>query len=133
MSLCFQPLIIGRENGVDDPSITPYQAQAANVTPPPTYSGENSLTHTYTIENGPYLISTPHSGIVLGIPEEVSVSNGLADKNELYEVVDDSYVKPEIAKCEYSTSSTGSSGLKLGRAGGVLPEELYRLGKPSPG
>lgn len=79
-----------------DKHLTPYQAQAANVTPPPSYSGRNALQHTIVAERGPYLIQTPHSGIVLGLGEETGFELGITKKHEIFEVTDDSYVKPAI-------------------------------------
>jgi glycine/D-amino acid oxidase-like deaminating enzyme len=46
--------------------LVPYRAQAARVVPPPTYAGTRALQTTYAVQNGPYLMQTPHSGIVFG-------------------------------------------------------------------
>lgn len=86
-------------------SLTPYQAQAANITPPPTYAGSNALRYTIVAEKGPYLIQTPHSGIVLGLPENVGIDEGISKKKDIYENTDDSYVKPEHKTCTSSTIS----------------------------
>ena len=83
-----------------DSSLTPYQAQAANITPPPSYSGANALKHTIVAERGPYLIQTPHAGIVMGLGEDTGFDLGLSKKGDIYENVDDSYVKPAHQKCE---------------------------------
>ena len=58
------------------------------------------MKHTIVAEDGPYLIQTPHAGIVMGIGEDTSIHLGLATKKDIYEVTDDSYVKPELRKCE---------------------------------
>lgn len=73
-------------------SLTPFQGQAANVTPPPSFSGENYLDTTYTMEEGPYLIATTHAGIVLGLSHEVAVKKGILEKKDVFGNVDDSYV-----------------------------------------
>jgi hypothetical protein len=83
-----------------DRSLTPYQAQAANITPTPAFSGPSALKHTIVAEDGPYLIQTPHAGIVMGIGEDTSIRLGLAAKKDIYEVTDDSYVKPELRQCK---------------------------------
>ncbi|WVR07343.1 hypothetical protein IAU60_004384 [Kwoniella sp. DSM 27419] len=77
--------------------LTPFQAQAANVTPPPTFSGDKYGAHTYTIENGPYLIFTPHSGIVLGLHHALAIEMGVMTHKELF-VEDDAHVAPGIKK-----------------------------------
>ncbi|WVQ88600.1 hypothetical protein IAS59_002336 [Cryptococcus gattii] len=77
-----------------DDFLTPFQGQAANVTPPPSFSGENYLDTTYTIEEGPYLIATTHSGIILGLYHEVAVKRGILEKKDVFGNVDDSYVQP---------------------------------------
>lgn len=81
-------------------SLTPFQGQAALVTPPPSFSGSNYLAHTYTLEKGPYLMFTPSAGIVLGLPYVVAFADGIGEKRDVWEVTDDSYVKPELKKCE---------------------------------
>ena len=83
-----------------DPSLTPYQAQAANITPPPSYCGANALKHTIVAERGPYLIQTPHAGLVMGLGEDTGFDLGLSKKGDIYENTDDSYVKPAHQKCE---------------------------------
>ena len=93
---------------VADASLTPYQAQAANVTPPPSYSGRNALQHTIVAERGPYLIQTPHSGIVLGLGEETGFELGITKKHEIFEVTDDSYVKPAIKTCKHAPRLHGA-------------------------
>ncbi|KAE8540238.1 hypothetical protein D1P53_004178 [Cryptococcus gattii VGV] len=77
-----------------DDFLTPFQGQAANVTPPPSFSGENYLDTTYTIEEGPYLIATIHAGIILGLYHEVAVEKGILEKKDVFGNVDDSYVQP---------------------------------------
>nr|KIR87523.1 hypothetical protein I308_02468 [Cryptococcus tetragattii IND107] len=75
-----------------DDFLTPFQGQAANVTPPLSFSGENYLDTTYTMEEGPYLIATTHAGIILGLHHEVAVEKGILEKKDVFGNVDDSYV-----------------------------------------
>ncbi|KIR36724.1 hypothetical protein I352_00035 [Cryptococcus deuterogattii MMRL2647] len=77
-----------------DDFLTPFQGKAANVTPPPLFSGENYLDTTYTMEEGPYLIATTHTGIILGLYHEVAVEKGILEKKDVFGNVDDSYVQP---------------------------------------
>ncbi|WWC63056.1 uncharacterized protein I303_105655 [Kwoniella dejecticola CBS 10117] len=77
--------------------LVPFQAQAANVTPPLSYSGSKYLANSYTIEDGPYLIFTPDNGLVLGLHHAAAHELGVMTKQELY-VDDDAYVAEGIAK-----------------------------------
>lgn len=97
-------------------SLTPFQGQAALVTPPPSFSGSNYLAHTYTLEKGPYLMFTPSAGIVLGLPYVVAFAEGIGEKRDVWEVTDDSYVKPELKKCE--------TGLACGTTRSVLTDRV---------
>lgn len=90
-------------------SLTPFQGQAANVTPPPSFSGENYLDTTYTMEEGPYLIATTHAGIILGLYHEVAVEKGILEKKDVFGNVDDSYVQPAAKNCERKTFHGHSS------------------------
>jgi glycine/D-amino acid oxidase-like deaminating enzyme len=91
-------------------SLTPFQGQAALVTPPPSFSGSNYLAHTYTLEKGPYLMFTPSAGIVLGLPYVVAFAEGIGEKRDVWEVTDDSYVKPELKKCENTSARNDEAG-----------------------
>ncbi|OWZ55906.1 hypothetical protein C356_01537 [Cryptococcus neoformans c45] len=84
-------------SNIDD-FLTPFQGQAANITPPPSFSGEKYLDTTYTMEEGPYLIATTHAGIVLGLYHEVAVEKGILEKKDVFGNVDDSYVQPAAKK-----------------------------------
>ncbi|OCF30874.1 hypothetical protein I316_07507 [Kwoniella heveanensis BCC8398] len=77
--------------------LTPFQAQAANVTPPTTYAGADYGIHSYTIEDGPYLIFTPHSGIVLGLHHVSAIEMGVMTHKEVF-VEDDAHVAPGIKR-----------------------------------
>ncbi|WRT68174.1 uncharacterized protein IL334_005149 [Kwoniella shivajii] len=77
--------------------LVPFQAQAANVTPPLSFSGSKYLNNSYSIEDGPYLIFTPDSGIVLGLHHRTAHDLGVMTKQELY-VDDDAYVAEGISK-----------------------------------
>lgn len=66
--------------------------------PPISYSGNNSLEGTYGIENGPYLIQTPHAGMVLG-PFNATVVNTFGSARDLYGIDDDSVVVPKFREC----------------------------------
>ncbi|WVQ71310.1 hypothetical protein IAR50_000837 [Cryptococcus sp. DSM 104548] len=97
--ICTNAYTPGVLKGTDiDKFLTPYQGQAANITPPPTYSGPSSLAYSYTSENGTYLISTPHAGIVLGLSSNNAIKQGVLDKKEIYGTWDDSYVQPAAKK-----------------------------------
>ncbi|WVQ83329.1 hypothetical protein IAT38_005468 [Cryptococcus sp. DSM 104549] len=76
--------------------ITPFRGHASLVTPPATFSGPNTLTTSYGIENGPYLITTPQSGIVLGPYNTGALHDGVARKKDIFEVYDDSVVMPSM-------------------------------------
>ncbi|WWD18874.1 hypothetical protein CI109_103329 [Kwoniella shandongensis] len=77
-----------------DEYLTPFQGQAANVTPPPSYSGAAYLNNTYTIEDGPYLVATPHAGIVLGLHHKLAVDTGILEAKDVFGNADDSFVHP---------------------------------------
>ena len=83
----------------DEDSLTPFQGQAALITPPTSFSGSSYLTNTYTLEKGPYLVSTPSSGIVMGLSYRTAFSQKLGGKKDVWGVVDDSYLKKEFADC----------------------------------
>ena len=83
-------------------SITPFRGHAALITTPSTFCGANSLKDTYAIEKGPYLMTTPSSGIVMGVYNASALSEGTATRREIWEVIDDSRVMPKFEKCERS-------------------------------
>ncbi|TXT10487.1 uncharacterized protein COLE_04421 [Cutaneotrichosporon oleaginosum] len=77
--------------------ITPFRGHAALVVPPPSYAGSAALRHTYSVENGPYLMHTPHAGIVLGVYNSTAVNAGLCGWVDILGVEDDSVVVPALA------------------------------------
>ncbi|ODN76474.1 hypothetical protein L198_08069 [Cryptococcus wingfieldii CBS 7118] len=81
-----------------DKFLTPFQGQAANVTPPPSYSGSKALDNTYTTDNGTYLINTTHAGIVHGLYQKTSLGKGLMERKDVWGNVDDSVVHPAARK-----------------------------------
>ncbi|WVQ75691.1 hypothetical protein IAR50_005321 [Cryptococcus sp. DSM 104548] len=81
-----------------DRFLTPYQGQAANVTPPPAYSGAGALDYTYTTDNGTYLINTTHAGIVHGMYQKTALGQGLLERKDVFGNVDDSFVHPNAKK-----------------------------------
>lgn len=86
-------------------SITPFRGQAALVVPPTSYSGKCMLKNSYGLEAGPYLMTTPHSGIVLGVYNATALAAGIARKRDIFEVTDDSVVLPSFQKCKYCPST----------------------------
>ncbi|WVF66161.1 hypothetical protein IAT40_000901 [Kwoniella sp. CBS 6097] len=92
--------------------LCPFQGQAANITSPPQYSGSAYLDYTYVIENGPYLVSTPTSGLVMGLSLGSVFKDHIGDYKDIIGVVDDSYVKPEFKKWleEYCPKTFGGWG-----------------------
>ncbi|WVQ85703.1 hypothetical protein IAT38_007869 [Cryptococcus sp. DSM 104549] len=104
-----------------DDYITPFQGQAANVTPPPSFSGEKYLNNTYTIEDGPYLIATTHAGIVLGLHHRLGIDLGVLEKKDIFGNVDDSYVTPAAKKwlADYCKSAFTGWGEEAPGEGGM--------------
>ncbi|WVQ75690.1 hypothetical protein IAR50_005320 [Cryptococcus sp. DSM 104548] len=103
-----------------DQFLTPYRNQAANVTPPPAYSGAGALDYTYTTDNGTYLINTTHAGIVLGIHHKRALELGLLERKDVFGNVDDSFVYPAVNKwlAEYcATNFEGWIETALGEGG----------------
>ncbi|EIW70593.1 hypothetical protein TREMEDRAFT_16198, partial [Tremella mesenterica DSM 1558] len=78
--------------------LTPYRGHCANYTPPLSYSGPKSLDHSYVVENGMYIVSTPHSGIVAGTWAAATINHGLATRDDIYAILDDSTVLPSVEK-----------------------------------
>ncbi|ODN84013.1 hypothetical protein L202_00048 [Cryptococcus amylolentus CBS 6039] len=119
--ICTNAYTPGLLKGTDiERFLTPFQGQAANVTPPPTYSGSSSLAYTYTSENGTYLISTPHAGIVLGLTSDNAIKQGVMDKKEIYGNWNDSYVQPAAEKwlgefCKKNFEGWGEEAVGEGR------------------
>ncbi|KAL7415205.1 FAD dependent oxidoreductase-domain-containing protein [Mrakia frigida] len=78
--------------------IRPRLAQCALITPPPSYSGAQSLKHTYNMTGGYYLVQSRLSGgIILGGGWDDLVRDGRA-KDEERETVNDSQVGEEWTK-----------------------------------
>lgn len=77
--------------GVDN-SIVPYRGQAALVTTPASYSGAAALKSTYGIEEGPYLVRTPHSGLVIGPYNATVLSSNVGTRADMFHIEDDSVV-----------------------------------------
>lgn len=102
-------------------SITPFRGHAALVVPPPDYAGTAALKTTYTVQNGPYLMFTPHAGIVLGVYNSTAVNEGLCDWNDILGVEDDSVVLPSFANwlgnyCRTAYEGWGTEGPGEGTA-----------------
>lgn len=74
----------------------PYRGHCGIVVPPTTYAGTRALDATYGVEDGPYLIQTPHSGLVLGPYNATVISQQLSGAAELYGEDDDSVVLPKL-------------------------------------
>lgn len=51
------------------------------------------------IERGPYLIQTPHSGLVIG-PYNATVLSEFGTPKDLFYIEDDSVVTPKFHDCE---------------------------------
>jgi hypothetical protein len=66
------------------------------------YSGANSLSYTYGIQKGPYLISTPSNGIIMGPYNATMLGGGLVKDEEIFGQVDDSVVLPQVTDCMWS-------------------------------
>ncbi|RSH86042.1 uncharacterized protein EHS24_004246 [Apiotrichum porosum] len=75
--------------------VIPYRGQAALITPPTTYAGTGALEATMGIERGPYLIQTPHSGLVIG-PYNATVLSEFGTPKDLFYIEDDSVVTPKF-------------------------------------
>lgn len=82
--------------GPADGSVVPYRGHCGIVVPPTTYAGTGALDATYGVEGGPYLIQTPHSGIVLGPYNATVLSQKLSRADEMYGQDDDSVVLPRV-------------------------------------
>ncbi|WWD02358.1 hypothetical protein V865_000397 [Kwoniella europaea PYCC6329] len=93
--------------------LVPYQAQAANITTPLSYSGSKYLANSYTIEDGPYLMFTPDSGIVMGLAHYNAYKQGVMTKKEIY-VDHDAYVTEGISKWlrEYCKNNFSDWGIE---------------------
>ncbi|KAK8854966.1 hypothetical protein IAR55_003706 [Kwoniella newhampshirensis] len=104
-----------------DAYLTPFQGQAANVTPPPSFSGANYLNKTYTIEDGPYLVATPHAGIVLGLHHKLAVEQGVLEMKDIFGNADDSFVHPNAKAwlANYCKDSFAGWGSEAPGEGGV--------------
>lgn len=70
--------------------LVPRLAQACRVVPPASYSGPESLSTTYTIREGPYLIQTPNSGLIFG-PYPI-----IDEPERVFNVEDDSIITPAV-------------------------------------
>ena len=84
-----------------DSSLAPYRGHATLVTPTLPYSGTGSLKYTYELENGPYLISTPSSGLVFGVGYHEVIRDQAGTHEDVMGATDDSLVPEGIKKCEY--------------------------------
>lgn len=80
-------------------SLVPYRGHAGLVVPPTTFAGRNSLGTTYGFENGAYLISTVHSGLVLGPYWQAVLDTGLGTMSDIFFLEDDSVVVPKFREC----------------------------------
>lgn len=76
--------------------MVPYRGHCGIVVPPTSYAGTGALDATYGVEDGPYLIQTPHAGLVLGPYNATVISQHLSKASELYGVDDDSVVLPKL-------------------------------------
>ncbi|EJT47927.1 hypothetical protein A1Q1_03162 [Trichosporon asahii var. asahii CBS 2479] len=81
---------------IADSSVIPYRGHCGIVVPPTSYAGTGALDATYGVEDGPYLIQTPHAGLVLGPYNATVISQHLSKASELYGVDDDSVVLPKL-------------------------------------
>ncbi|TXT12854.1 hypothetical protein VHUM_01255 [Vanrija humicola] len=86
----------------DTTGIVPTFAQAGRVVPPASYAGPRALKNSYAVELGPYLIQTPHSGLVLGPYIDVLYKEGIHTRDEIFYHDDDSKVTKGVQKCGYS-------------------------------
>lgn len=87
--------------------MTPFRGHAALVVPPASYSGEDSIQNTFAVENGPYLMATPHSGLVFGVYNSTALAVGLAGWDEIFGVEDDSVVLDSFKDCERTATGYG--------------------------
>ncbi|WOO78253.1 uncharacterized protein LOC62_02G001803 [Vanrija pseudolonga] len=70
--------------------LVPRLAQACRVVPTASYSGPESLSTTYTVREGPYLIQTPNSGLIFG-PYPI-----IDETEHVFNVEDDSIITPGV-------------------------------------
>ncbi|ORY30770.1 FAD dependent oxidoreductase-domain-containing protein [Naematelia encephala] len=88
----------------DDPlhtHIQPLRGQCALITPPPTYSGDQSFKHTYNMVDEHYLVQTPSGGIVLGGGLRALIRDGKVKFEDSYGAVNDSGDSVEPAQTEH--------------------------------
>lgn len=81
----------------------PYRGHAGLITSPATYAAENALTGALGIERGPYLVQTPHSGLVIG-PYNATVLSEFGTPKDLFYIEDDSVVVPKFRDCECASA-----------------------------
>ena len=80
--------------------IRPVRGQCSLVVPPPTFSGVNSLKHTYNLQNDTYMVQTPGGGIVLGGGAPAVLAQGTVKLDDISGQIDDSGVMPAFTECE---------------------------------
>ncbi|KAK4688131.1 hypothetical protein P7C73_g1980, partial [Tremellales sp. Uapishka_1] len=86
-----------QKQGIPD-HITPYRGHCANITPPPTYSGSRTIQASGDVGDTCYYMTTPTSGLVIGIGGGDSIALGLCTKSDVVDAVDDSVVKDSFKK-----------------------------------
>ncbi|KAL1406437.1 hypothetical protein Q8F55_008136 [Vanrija albida] len=90
-------LFPGDTTGLKD-HLVPTLAQAGRVVPPASFAGPRALDHTYAVELGPYLIQTPHAGLVLGPYIDVLEKGRIHSRAELFYQDDDSKVTDGVRR-----------------------------------
>ncbi|CED85316.1 FAD dependent oxidoreductase [Phaffia rhodozyma] len=84
------------DHGSDiDNHITPVRGHCSLITPTINYSGPNSLDYTYGF-GGPYMVTTPTEGMVLGVGWLKAQTLTKGGKNDFVAKVDDSVILPEV-------------------------------------
>ena len=79
--------------------IRPVRGQCSLIVPPPSFSGVNSLQHTYNLKDDTYLAQTPGGGIVLGGGGPAVLAQGKIQPDQISGQIDDSIVLPAFREC----------------------------------